>query len=294
MRDLRVRREGVTLAASYTAAGGAAIVALHGASEGTRGDCFLYSHLHEVLPPVGIGVVTFDRRGEGESTGDASRGRFSVQEKDALAVLEAVGVERVGLWGYSQGAWIGPLAAAASQRVAFLVLIAAVGVTPSEQMMYATAEQLRLAGYDETIVARALAIRRAFDDWVHGRAREREAELKAELLAGLDEPWWPLMYMSPVLPDEEGCRLWIEEMDFDPRPVLAQVRVPTLLFYGEADSWTPLAPSVEAWREARGDEVEIVTIPDADHDLTLPDGTLAPEYEQTLIEWLVKRGFAGR
>jgi uncharacterized protein len=294
VRDLRIRHEGITLAASYTAAGNAAIVALHSASEGTRGDCFLYSHLHEVLPPVGIGVVTFDRRGEGESTGDVSRGRFGVQEKDALAVLEAVGVERVGLWGYSQGAWIAPLAAAASHRVAFLVLIGAVGVTPSEQMMYATAEQLRLAGYDETVVARALATRRAFEDWVHGRGREREAELKAELLAGVDEPWWPLMYVSRVLPDEEGCRLWIEEMDFDPRPVFAQVRVPTLLFYGEADSWTPVAPSVEAWREARGDEVEIVTIPDADHDLTLPDGTVAPEYEQTLIDWLVNRGFARR
>ena len=294
MRDLRIQHDGVTLAATYTPAGDTAIVALHSAGEGTRADCFLYGHLHEVLPPAGIGVITFDRRGEGESTGDASRGRFSVQAKDALAVLEAADVERVGLWGYSQGAWIGPLAAAVSDRVAFLVLIASTGVTPSEQMMYATAEQLRLNGYDETVVARALAMRRAFEDWVHGRGREREAELKAELLTGLDEPWWPLTFLPPVLLDEEGCQLWIEEMDFDPQPVFAQVRVPTLLFYGEADSWTPIAPSTEAWREARRDEVEIVTIPEAEHDLTLPDGTLAPEYERTLVEWLATRGVRGR
>jgi hypothetical protein len=76
-------------------------------------------------------------------------------------------------------------------------------------------------------------------------------------------------------------------MDFDPRPVFAQVRVPTLAFFGAADSWTPVEPSVEAWRDARGDEVEIVVIPDAEHELTLPDGTLSPDYECRLVDWLV-------
>ena len=288
MEELRIQHEGVTLAASYSPAGGTAIVALHGAGEGTR-DGFLYQHLHEVLPPAGIAVVTFDRRGDGESTGDASRGRFAVQARDALAVLNAVDAERVGLWGYSQGGWIGPLAASGPDRVAFLVLVASTGVTPSEQMMYASAQQLRLAGYDEEVVARALALRRAFEDWVHGRGRERQVELRAELLSALDEPWFGLLFLPPVLLDDEGCGLWIEEMDFDPRPVFAQVRVPTLLFYGEADSWTPVLASVEAWRQARGDEVEIVVIPEAEHELTLPDGTLALEYAETLVDWILRR-----
>lgn len=289
MRDLRVEHNRATLAASYSPAGNTAIIALHGAGMGTRESDPLYGHLHDVLPPAGIGVVTFDRRGEGESTGDSSRGRFSIQEEDALAVVDAVEAEHVGLWGYSQGAWIGPLAAAASDRVAFLVLIASTGVTPSEQMMYATAAQLRLAGHGETVVAQALELRRAFEEWVHSRGRENEVELKAALLAGLDEPWWPLTFLPPTLLDEEGCRLWIEEMDFDPRPVFAQVRVPTLLFYGAADSWSPVVPSIEAWRQARGDDVEIVVVPEAEHGLTLPDGSLAPEYERTLVDWLATR-----
>jgi uncharacterized protein len=94
------------------------------------------------------------------------------------------------------------------------------------------------------------------------------------------------VWLPPGLLDDEGRRLWIEEMDFDPRPVFARVRVPTLLFYGEADSWSPVGPSVAAWHAARGDEVEIVVLPEADHDLTLPDGSFAPEYDQTLVEWL--------
>jgi hypothetical protein len=61
---------------------------------------------------------------------------------------------------------------------------------------------------------------------------------------------------SSAIGVDEGRRLWIEEMDFDPRPVFGQARVPTLLFYGEDDAWTPVAASIEGWPQARGDDVE--------------------------------------
>ena len=286
--ELIVEHDGISLAASYSPAGETAMVALHGAGEGTK-DAPLYRHLHELLPPAGIGVVTFDRRGEGESTGDASRGRFELQVEDALAVIDAVDAKRAGLWGISQGGWIGPMAAAASDVVEFLVLIASTGVTPAEQMMYAVEKQLRLAGYGDEVVAWALELRRRFEDWVHTRAPEPDEVLAADLWAGIDEPWWGQVWLPPTLLDEEGLRLWIEEMDFDPRPVFAQVRVPTLVFYGAADSWTQVEASVQAWRGARGDEVEIVVIPGAEHDLTRPDGSLALEYTSTLVDWLARR-----
>jgi pimeloyl-ACP methyl ester carboxylesterase len=288
VQDLVVEYGGVSLAATYSPGGETALVALHGAGAGTR-DYFLYRHLHELLPPVGIGVATFDRRGDGESTGDASRGRFEVQAEDALAVLEAVEAERVGLWGFSQGGWIAPLAAAGSDRVAFVVGVASTGVTPSEQMMYATAEQLARAGYGASVVRRVLTLRRAYEDHVHGRSPGREAELAAELQAAMDESWWLLAFLPPIPLDADGCRLWIEEMDFDPRPVFAEVRVPALLFYGEDDGWTPVEPSVAAWREARGNDVDIVVIPEASHEMTFSDGTVAPQYERTLVDWLLSR-----
>jgi alpha-beta hydrolase superfamily lysophospholipase len=59
MEELRVQG----LAVSYSRAGPTALVALHGAGEGTRDSSPLYGHLHGVLSPRGIGVATFDRRG---------------------------------------------------------------------------------------------------------------------------------------------------------------------------------------------------------------------------------------
>ena len=287
MEKLRIDCDGFSLAASYSPAGRTALVALHGAGEGTR-DSPLLRHLHELLPPHGIGVVTFDRRGEGESTGDATRGRFDLQADDALAVLRSLDAERVGLAGYSQGGWVAPIAATLSDDVAFLVLVASIGVTPSEQMMVACERQLRLAGYGDDVVERALGLRRRFERWIHSQAPEPDEALAADLWAAIDEPWAGQLWLPPTLLDEEGVRLWIEEMDFDPRPIFASVRVPTLSFYGANDSWAPVEASAEAWKAARGDEVDVVVVPGAEHDMTLPDGSFAAEYEQKLVEWLTR------
>jgi uncharacterized protein len=153
-------------------------------------------------------------------------------------------------------------------------------------MMYATAEQLRRHGY-EAVVSHVLGLRRAFEAWVHGSRADRD-RLARDLRAASAEAWWPHAFLPAALPGETECRRWIEEMDYDPRPVLARVRVPTLLFYGGDDAWTPVADSVEAWRRARA-EVDIVVIPQASHELTLADGTLVPLYERTLVEWLLAR-----
>ena len=48
------------------------------------------------------------------------------------------------------------------------------GVTPSEQMMVAVERQLRLAGYGDAVVDRALDLRRRFEHWIHAVAPDRD------------------------------------------------------------------------------------------------------------------------
>ena len=75
-----------------------------------------------------------------------------------------------------------------------------------------------------------------FENWVH-EASGQDEERTNELRTALAERWYAHVRLPPVLLDEESRRSWVEEMDFDPRPVFAHVRAPMLLFYGEADSW---------------------------------------------------------
>jgi uncharacterized protein len=282
------------LVGSYSPAGRTAVVAVHGAGEGTR-DWYLYRRLHELLPSAGIGVVTFDRRGEGASAGEPSRGLFEVQADDALAFVDAIDADVVGLWGISQGGWVAPLAATCSESVAFLVLLASTGVTPSEQMHYAVAEHVRRAGFRDDVAARAVSLRRRAEAWVRG---EDVDGLEADLRAAAREPSWEYVFLPDELPTgaeaETARAVLAKEMFFDPEPTFSAVRVPTLLFYGDDDSWTPVEASTETWRRARGDDVEIVVLPETGHEPTHANGAISDAYEQKLIEWTAARSAAPR
>jgi dipeptidyl aminopeptidase/acylaminoacyl peptidase len=290
--DLSVPVEGAVLTATVSMPDegpAPALVALHGAERGLR-DWYLYEHLHQVLPPAGVAAVTFDRRGEGASTGEPSRGRFTQQAEDALAVVDHVCAsagldsDRIGLWGISQGGWVAPLAATLSSRVSFLVLVASCGVTPGEQMRWTAGFQTRREFGDEA-GAEAERLWSLVLDWMRGGDRR---PLEAAAVEAKGKPWWPKACFPDEVPDDAAREEARSELDFDPAPVFSRVQVPVLLVYGDQDEWIPVEESVATWQEARGGEVDILVVPGAGHEPVV-DGTVSPLYEQKLLAWLRAR-----
>jgi uncharacterized protein len=288
LTDLSIPVEDAVLAARLSLPEGgpaAAVVALHGAERGLK-DWYLYEHLHEVLPPAGIAAVTFDRRGEGGSTGESSRGKFTLQAEDALAVvahvagLPEVDAGRVGLWGISQGGWVAPLAATLSDSVAYLVLVASVGVTPGEQMRWTSSFQ---AGreYGEGAGEKAGQLWTLVLEWMRGADRGRLETAVAEAKA---DEWWPKAFLPDEVPGDEEREEVRDELDFDPTPVFAAVEVPTLLFYGDQDEWIPVPESIAAWKKARPD-ADVIVIPGTGHEPAL-DEVVDQLYERTMVDWL--------
>jgi len=287
--DLSIPTDGAVLAATLSRPDGdrpPALVAVHGADRGAR-DWYLYEHLHRVLPPAGIAVVTFDRRGDGASTGEPSRGRFEQQAEDALAVIDHAAregdldAERIGLWGISQGGWVAPLAATMSNRVAFLVLLASCGVTPGEQMRWtARLQTTRALGEDAGVDAERLWEHAL--DWMRGGDR---APLEAAVAEGRTKPWWKTAWFPEEVPGDEARDAVRAELDFDPTAVFARVRVSTLLVYGDQDEWIPVDESLAAWREVRGDEIDIVMVLGTGHEPAHGED-VSSEYEESLLTWL--------
>jgi uncharacterized protein len=263
----------------------AGIVPLHPASAGSRRQ-FLFEHLADTLVPRGVAVLSFDRR----PSPDERDIPFEVQAEDALAALRAlrseVGSAPLGLWAWSQGAWVASLAAARSPEVAFLILLAACGVSPAEQMRYGTAEQLRRRGFGDDEALRELGeLRAALEDAHRDPALRDEAQAVVDRYA--DRAWFELAYVPRRL-DELGE--WAD-MDFDPAPILARVHCPVLLFYGEKDEWTPIEPSSAAWE--RPTDVTVVRLPGTDHAPTLggrhdPDA-ISGDYTRALTDWVERR-----
>lgn len=207
---------------------------------------------------------------------------------DELAARPDIDAERVGLWGFSQGAWVAPLAASRSTKIRFLVLLASTGVTPAEQMLYGAAKHARMAGYDEDVVQRVVTVRRIVDDRRRGRIPLETAQHPIDGVK--DEPWFPLTHVPA---DLRELREW-KDMDFDPAPVFANVRVPTLLFYGEDDEWSPVDASVATWERAaeraNNRDVLVQRLAGTGHVPTKGGveaiEAISPEYERTLVEWL--------
>jgi len=242
-RELTLAAAGAELPATLSLPEGrirAGLVPLHPASDGSRHQ-FLFAHLADTVVPRGIAVLRFDRRPSATGADVA----FAAQADDALQALARLRAEPelaaapLGLWAWSQGAWSAALAAARSSEVAFLILLAACGVSPAKQMRYGTAEQLRRHGHGDDDSLRELAeLRSALE------AARRDGSHRGTSQAVIDRyaerPWFPLAYVPRIL---DPAAAW-PDMDFDPAPILASVHCPVLLFYGEEDEWTPIEPSI--------------------------------------------------
>jgi pimeloyl-ACP methyl ester carboxylesterase len=265
----------------------AGLIPLHPSNDPSR-DQFLFRQLADLLPARGVAVLRYDRR---PSVGDVPLQRQAADAHAAMQALRAaVGPEElpIGLWGFSQGAWAAALAAALSAEVSFLVLVAAVGVSPAVQMHYGTAFHLREAGFDESALVDLDELRQSYEAFLRGHLERASAEQVVQRFA--ERPWFSLAYVPRELPDAGS---W-PDMDFDPEPIFAAVRCPVLLFYGEEDEWAPIEPSIAAWQRAAehsgNRDVTVVRLPGTRHHPTLDDARtiegISPLYTQELLGWL--------
>ncbi len=274
-----------------------AIVAFHPANGGTR-DFHAYAPLAKLLPPAGFAVLLYDRRGEGGSTGDPATSTFEDLADDGLAGVSFlrsrpdVDVARIGVWGVSQGGWLGPLAASRSHDVRFVVSVSGPGVSPARQMAYGAQFALESAGESREVVARALDVRAKLDDYYRGRAEKSDVE--RAIAAIRSEPWFDQVYLpgGGELPDDPAHSRWRVEMDYDPLRALARVDVPILFLFAETDKWVPINESIANIRSAtKGhSEVTIRRVPGTDHLMeTGPPGSHGPiseAYARELVDWL--------
>ena len=122
------------------------IVVVHGSEPGQR---FFYDFWVGLYTSLGLTVLTYDKRGNGSSTG-AYPGEFPSDEslaiyaddasaaRDFLTRWPGVDPKRVGLHGGSQGGWTVPLAMLRHPGAAFAVLVSAPATTVDQTDLWAT------------------------------------------------------------------------------------------------------------------------------------------------------------
>jgi hypothetical protein len=286
-----------------------AVVVFHGASDPSRA-APLYRHLIQMLPPLGVAVLVFDRRGTGKSTGD-NNGDFNTLADDGvvaqrmLARDPRIDARRIGFWGLSQGGWLALLAGARSPNAAFVVSVSAPLTRADVQMNFAIANILRIKGYGQADIDQAVAARTAVDDFERGKLDRATAQARID--AAAKKPWFDLIYLGKTFHDPAQSD-WARQMKNDPLKTLDAVKAPTLILYGSADPWVPVAVSAELLRAsaARRPNVTTAVIAGADHEMSVTTPPLAqiaqatnserapdsPEYFARLAAWMTAQGLA--
>ena len=289
-----------------------AVVSLHGSGREDRSyNLGLGRHFAE----AGVAWLAYDKRGVGRSGGDwlqlADRPRsFHILADDAISVLrflldrKDINSNQVGLWGASQGGYVGVLATAQCEDVAFLICVSTPGVDTDRQMAYAICRGLESKGCGPVEIDAVL------------RQRARCMELLR--LVALDEGKFHEFREFVLDAVKDGIhhefvvpRAWVEKGDietnlyslveaersrpgyvYDPKPYLLQVRVPFLALFGGNDDLVPVEESraaiSHALKVARNDQFEMKTFAGADHNLRMPDGTFVSGYIELMLEWLRK------
>lgn len=222
----------------------------------------------------------------------------------AVSVDPRIDPRRVGIWGLSQGGWLALLAASRSPQVAFAVSISAPMVTPDIQMIFLSANILRVNGYSQADIDQATATRKAVDNYMLGNVDRATAQRMLD--AARVQPWFKLIYMSESVGDRATSR-WRKEIEHDPVRTLHKVSVPILMIYGAGDPVVPVAASMDHLQTVAGThpKLELAVIAGADYHMEVsvdPKTQLdssrfdetpeAPEYFATLASWLTKHGVA--
>jgi pimeloyl-ACP methyl ester carboxylesterase len=287
------------------------VIAFHSASSATR-DLALYRHLKEMLPPLGVAVFVYDRRGSGKSSRGAAQGDYLALADDGIAAQRMLArdprldAKRIGFWGLSQGGWLSLLAASRSSETAFAICASAPMTTPEVQMNFAVENILRIDGYAQADIDAALAVRGAVNSAARGQLQRATAQKRLDAAAG--EPWFHLIYLQRAITDGY-LRGWAKEMWHDPLPIFMSEKAPTLIIYGARDPWVPVRASVNALQALAPPHpnITVAVVAGADHAMNTStsletqvdpnslndEAPNSPEYFALLASWLTAQGFVG-
>jgi pimeloyl-ACP methyl ester carboxylesterase len=168
-------------------------------------------------------IIAFDKRGMGLSDRDAGAYTLENVVDDALAVLDAAGVERAIVFGVSEGGSAATmLAAAHPDRVSSMVLYGAF------------ARLARASDYPEGIPAEVLEgfVTRMAEEWGQAAMLELWAPSLAGDPAAID--WWARWLRSGTSPGAMRA-IGVMYHELDVRALLSSVAVPTLVLYRADD-----------------------------------------------------------
>ena len=275
-----------------------------------------FAILADVLTSAGVGVLRYDDRGVGSSTGDHAAGTVRDFASDAAAAIDFletrddVDPERIGLFGHSEGGLYAAMLGASDPRVAYIGMMAPAIVDGVSLIVAQNGALIRAAGESDELAAAF----EAFAAEVMPFARDGDAET----VKAMTEEFYGTIWDS--LSDDERAVAgdrdsyaertaaseveiytsdWFRSfLEYDPIVDWEQVTVPVLAIFGGKDAQVLAEQNENALREALemagNEDVQTVTFAEANHLFQAADtgayaeyATLEPQFVDGFVEAVV-------
>jgi len=258
----------------------------------------------DYLTSNGIGVLRFDDRGTGSSTGDYNSATTADLANDAEAAVaylmtrNQVDKKNIGLIGHSEGGIIAPMVAAKNKNVAFIILLAGPGLRGDKILGLQTVAVAKANGASDELVERMLKFNKGSYELVLN-SNDKE-KLKTDLENYLQKAFKENPNFAPDLSTEQlnsyiyttvaqMTSPWMKYyIKYDPYTTLTKLKIPVLALNGAKD--TQVAPKEnlnairKAFDESGNKKLTTIELPNLNHlfqESTTGSPTEYPKIEQT-------------
>jgi pimeloyl-ACP methyl ester carboxylesterase len=279
-----------------------ALVLLHGSSMNLKKQ---YSFYADFFAGLGFEVLLFDKRGSGESTGNYAASRYGDLIDDAVSCLEfmknraSVDKNKIGLWGYSQGAMLLPMIATKTDIPAFLLAKSPEVFGATEGGAYSDGLRILNRGNtpgDAQIVAQSY---RTVEKMIREGSDYKEVEnfinQNARKYGFMDQTG---LYGSITINKSDFEGYYWKDRTIDFYPYWEKLEIPTLALFGEDDDILNAVKNESALKSLHRGNIETKMFPRAGHNLKKAfnpakysdfDWPRAiPGYLETMKKWLAQ------
>jgi len=276
--------------------------------------------ISDYLTRKGIGVLRFDDRGIGKSTGnfsEATSADFATDVQSAISYVksrEEIDASKIGLIGHSEGGVIAPMVAVKSNDVSYIVLLAGTGI-PGDKLLLLQQELIgRAMGMSETQLRKAKELStEIFEMIVNSTASQH---LKRDVTNYITEELNKLSNAeipTGMSKDAASIKTQVDQltspwmvyfMKHNPAEVLESVKCPVLALNGEKDLQVPPKENLTSIQNAleKGGNSEITTIefPNLNHlfqesmsgtpnEYGTIEQTFAPVALKAISDWILEQ-----
>ncbi len=261
-------KAGITLAGTLTYPKNGtkfpAVVLITGSGKQNRNE-EIFGHrpflvIADYLTQLGIAVLRVDDRGAGKSTGDfasSTTADFATDVEAEVNYLKArkeIDAKRIGLIGHSEGGLIAPMVANNDKKIAFVVLMAAPGLSGDKILVRQTEDLGKAAGTDSSILAASVAFNKRVYRFIK---TEKDSAAAYEKLFDGYLRYYESVGQNAVNKEDIANQVkalqtkWLKYfMMYNPEPALKKLKCPVLVLNGEKDLQVSAKENLPAIKKA--------------------------------------------